>query len=139
MDNLRKYSINISLNEAIDQLNTQLQQLLDNTQIDFSKRKKILLQLERKHNQYRRSIEQTDLHNQRKLIDNNDLIRRIKKKIIHDDRQQQQRRRVEQEQVENNHWLHDHMTFLVGAALTGVLCAATFIIMMLDNSKEKYI
>ncbi|CAF1019901.1 unnamed protein product [Adineta steineri] len=139
MDNLRKYSINISLNEAIDQLNKQLQQLLDNTQIDFSKRKKILLQLERKHNQYRRSIEQTDLHNQRKLIDNNDLIRRIKKKIIHDDRQQQQRRRVEQEQVENNHWLHDHMTFLVGAALTGVLCAATFIIMMLDNSKEKYI
>ncbi|CAF0905678.1 unnamed protein product [Adineta steineri] len=139
MDNLRKYSINISLNEAIDQLNTQLQQLLDNTQIDFSKRKKILLQLERKHNQYRRSIEQTDLHNQRKLIHNNDLIRRIKKKIIHDDRRQQQRRRVEQEQVENNHWLHDHMTFLVGAALTGVLCAATFIIMMLDNSKEKYI
>jgi hypothetical protein len=139
IDSFRKYSINISLNEAMDQLNEQLHQLLNNTQIHFSKRKKILLQLERKHNQYRRSIGKSDLDNQNKLTNNTDLIRRIKKKIIDEDRQQLQRRRHEQEQVEDNNWSHGHMTILVGVALTGILCTATFIIMMLDSSKDKYI
>ncbi len=82
MDSIRKYSINVTLNEAIDQLNKQLHNLLDNTEVHFSKRKKVLIQLERKTNQYRRAIDRSDLDNQKKLTNNTDLIRQIKKKII---------------------------------------------------------
>src|SRR5436190_650446 len=102
IDSLRKYSFNISLNDAIDQLNEQLHQLHGNTQIHFSKRKKLLLQLERKYNRFRRLVTPSDLENQKKLIENSDLIRHIKKKIINEHRHQEQQRREQYEQ--NSDW-----------------------------------
>ncbi|UJR14383.1 hypothetical protein I4U23_001379 [Adineta vaga] len=139
LESLRKYTVNISTNEALETLNQQLHRLLADTHIDFNKRKKMLLQLERKHNQYRRLFEQNDYHNQHKLADNTNLIRRIKKKIIEDDRQQRQRRHAEQEQTASTNWSPGYTVILVGGALAGVLCVATLIIMILNNSKEKYV
>ncbi|CAF3805433.1 unnamed protein product [Rotaria sp. Silwood1] len=137
LDSFRRYSTNISLNEHIDQLNEQLHHLLDNDRIHFSKRKKLLLQLERKNNQYRRVIDRLDLQNQKKITINNDLIRCIKKKIIDEDRQQRQQRTNEQE--EDTSWSLGSMATLFGAAFAGIISAATFIIMMLDRSKERTI
>ncbi|CAF3747482.1 unnamed protein product [Rotaria socialis] len=117
LDSFRTYSINVSLNESIDQLYGQLCRLFGNTQMYFSKRKKLLLQLERKKNQYRRAIDRSD------------------KRIIHEDRQQRQQIRDEQEQ--NNNWSMGGMAALVGIALAGMNTAATFIIMLLHVSKEK--
>ncbi|CAF4521874.1 unnamed protein product [Rotaria socialis] len=97
LDSFRTYSINVSLNESIDQLYGQLCRLFGNTQMYFSKRKKLLLQLERKKNQYRRAIDRSD------------------KRIIHEDRQQRQQIRDEQEQ--NNNWSMGGMAALVGIAL----------------------
>lgn len=135
INSFRKYSFNVSLNEVIDQVHQQLCQLLNNNQIHFSKRKKLLLQLERKNNQVRRLIDQSDNGNQQKLKDNFDLIRRIKKKIIQEDRQQEQRRRDEHEQ--NNPWSPGYMTALFGIILAGLISIATIVIMMLDKSNEK--
>jgi len=137
IDTFRKYSFNISLNEAIDQLNEQLNHLLGNTQIHFSKRKKLLLQFERKNNQYRRSINQSDLENQKKLIENSNIIRRIKRQIIDEDREERQRRRDEHEQ--NSNWSLDAMTAAIAGVVAGVISIATFIIMMMDKTDEKYI
>ncbi|CAF0740989.1 unnamed protein product [Adineta ricciae] len=139
LESLRKYTVDVTTNEAIDELNNQLRRLLDDTHINFIKRKKMLLQLERKHNQLRRLIAAGDFVNQQQVTHNTDLIRRIKKKIIADDRQQRQRRHEEQEQAANLNWSAGYMTIVVGGAFAGVLCAATFIIMILYNSKEKYI
>jgi hypothetical protein len=137
IDTFRKYSFNISLNEAIDQLNEQLNQLLGNTQIHFSKRKKLLLQFERKNNQYRRSINQSDLENQKKLIENSNIIRRIKRQIIDEDREERQRRRDEYEQ--NSNWSLGAMTAAIAGVAAGVISIASFIIMMMDKPNEKYI
>jgi hypothetical protein len=135
----RKYTINISVNEAIDQLHEQLCQLLNNSQVHFSKRRKILLQLERKNNHFRRSIDQSDLEKQKKLIVNTDVIRRIKHKIIDEDRRQRQQRRHEHEQVVDDNWSLDGLCATIIAAVAGIISVATFIIMMLDSSKENYI
>jgi hypothetical protein len=137
IDSFRKYSCNISLNEAVNNLNQQLHQLLGNNQIHFSKRKKLLLQYERKNNQFRRSIDRSDLVNQKKITENSDLIRRIKKIIIDEERQQEQQRRDEHEQ--NNSWSLGVMTALIGVTVAGVLSIATFIITMLEKPNEKYI
>ncbi|CAF3036875.1 unnamed protein product [Rotaria sp. Silwood2] len=137
INSFRKDLINISLNESIDQLNEQLRHLLDNDRIHFSKRRKILLQLERKNNQHRRSIDRSDLHNQKIITINNNLIRCIKKKIIDEDRQQQQQRTNEQD--EDTSWSLGGMATLFGAAFAGIISAATFIIMLLDRSKERTI
>jgi len=137
IDSFRKYSFNISLNEAIDQLNEQLKQLLGNTQIHFSKRKKLLLQFERKNNQFRRSIDQSNLENQKRLTENSDIIRRIKKKIIDEAREQGQRRRDEYEQ--NTNWSLGAVTVAIVMVVAGVISIATFLIMMMDKSNEKYI
>jgi hypothetical protein len=125
------------LNEAIDQLNEQLNQLLGNTEIHFSKRKKLLLQFERKNNQYRRSINQSDLENQKKLIENSNIIRRIKRQIIDEDREERQRRRDEYEQ--NSNWSLGAMTAAIAGVAAGVISIASFIIMMMDKPNEKYI
>jgi hypothetical protein len=137
IDTFRKYSFNISLNEAIDQVNEQLNHLLGNTQIHFSKRKKLLLQFERKNNQYQRSINQSDLENQKKLIENSNIIRRIKRQIIDEDREERQRRRDEHEQ--NSNWSLGAMTAAIAGVAAGVISIATFIIMMMDKPNEKYI
>jgi anti-sigma-K factor RskA len=137
IDSFRKYSFNISLNEAINQLNEQLCQLLDNSQLHFSKRKKLLLKFERKNNQFRRSINRLDSEYQKKLTKNSDIIRRIKKKIIDEDRQQRQRGRDEHEQ--NTSWSLSGITVAIVMVVAGVISITTFVIMMLDKSKEKYI
>lgn len=137
IDSLRKYSINISVNETIDQLNQQLLHLHDNTETHFSKRRKLLLQLERKNNQCRRLIDRSDLDNQKKLTINNNIIRSIKKKIIEEDRQQRQQRMDEQE--ENNNWSLAAITAMVGTVFAGVIGIATYIMMMLAESKERKI
>lgn len=131
----RKYSINVSLNENIDQLNGQLHRLLENTQIHFSKKKKLLLHLERRNNQYRQAVGRSDAQNQKKIMMNNDLIRRINQKIMDEDRQEKQQIRYEQEQ--NNSWSVGGITALVGVAFAGVIIASTLIITMLHNSKNK--
>ncbi|CAF1096214.1 unnamed protein product [Rotaria magnacalcarata] len=133
LDSFRTYAINVSLNQSIDQLHGQLCRLIGNTEMHFSKRKKLLLQLERKNNQYRRVIDRSDVQNNKKVMINNDLIRCIKKRIIHEDRQQRQQMRDEQ----NNNWSIGGMAALVDIALAGMITAATFIIMMLHVSKEK--
>jgi hypothetical protein len=138
MAKLEINSFDISLNEAVQHVNEQLHQLLGNTRIHFSKRKKLLLQLERKNNQFRRSIHQSDFVNQKKLTENSEIIRHIKMKIINEARQQEQRRRDELEQ--NPQWSLDGKTTAIGGVVVaGVISLATFIIMMLVNSKEKYI
>jgi hypothetical protein len=139
LNSFRKFSINVSLSEAIGQVNQQLRHLLDNTEVHFSKRKKILIQLERKNNQYRRAIGLSDSDNQKILKNNTDLIRQIKKKIIDEDRQHRQQMTDEQEQMANNSWSLGGMAALVGAALAGIISAATFIIIMLNSFKEKYV
>ncbi|CAF0863952.1 unnamed protein product [Rotaria sordida] len=137
INSFRKYSINIPLNESIDQLNEQLHHLLDNNQIHFSKRKKLLLQLERIHNRHRRSVDRLDSNNQKKITINNNLIRCIKKKIINEDRQERQQRTNEHEA--NTSWSLGSMAALFGAVFIGIMGAATFIIMILDKSTEKII
>jgi hypothetical protein len=127
----------MSKNESIDQLNQGLNQLLGNTGIHFNKRRKILLQYERKNNQFRRFIDRLDFENQKKLTQNSELIRHIKKQIIEENRQEYQRRRNEHEQ--NRNWSLGGMITAMGLVVIGVISIATLIITVLDRSKEKNI
>jgi len=127
----------MSKNESIDQLSQGLNQLLGNTGIHFNKRRKILLQYERKNNQFRRFIDRLDFENQKKLTQNSELIRHIKKQIIEENRQENLRRRNEHEQ--NRNWSLGGMITAMSMVVIGVISIATLIITVLDRSKEKYI
>jgi hypothetical protein len=136
MDSMRKYSINLSTNDILDQLKHQLIQLHEHYSIHFNKKKKILIQLERKHNQLRRSIDRSNREQMTELVEQMNLIRQIKKKIIHEERHQQQQRRNEQQQVEHR---HDHIVRLAITLTTtvfGLLTIATLTLMMLHSSQE---
>ncbi len=123
--------------ESIDRMNEELHRLFGNNEIHFNKRRKILLQLERKNNQFRRFIDQFDFETQRKLTLNSDLIRHIKKKIIEENRQENQRRRNQHEQ--NRNWSLGGMITAISMVVIGVISIATLIIILLDRSREKYI
>lgn len=118
---------------SADQLNEQLYLLLGDTRKHFSKRRKLLLQLERRNNELRRAIHRLDLESQKKVTDNYQVIQRIKKTIIEDDRQQSQRRR---------HELEQHRKCSSGT-MVGTIAIVTFVVIMimiiLDRSREKYI
>lgn len=135
LESLRKYTIHISKSEAIEQLNEELRALLANVVMDFPKRKKLLLQLERKHNQSRRIIDREDVAMQQLFTRNTELIRRIKRQIIDEAREQQQRQRAQQ--VEDDSWSPARLTFVVVGTLVAVLCVASSIIMLLGNDKQK--
>lgn len=122
--------------EFVDRLHAQLQHLLNDTQIHFSKRKKLLLQYERRNNQLRRS----NVVDQKRITANYDLIRRIKKQIIEDDRRQVRERRNAHEQ-HRKPWSTNQLSGAVGGIILGSITIATLIMMVIimsDRSKEKY-
>lgn len=117
----------------VDQLHVQLYHLLNNTQTHFTKRRKLLLQYERKNNQLRRM----DSIDRKKITENYDLIRRIKKQIIEDDRRLIQQRRDQHEQ--HRKLSSNQMTGAIGAIILAAISIATLIMMiiiMLEKSKE---
>ena len=115
----------------VDRLHVQLYHLLNDTQTHFTKRRKLLLQYERKNNQLRRM----DSVDRKKITENYDLIRRIKKKIIEDDRRQIQQRRDQQHPKLSS----NQMTGAIGGIILAAISIATLIMMiiiMLEKSKE---
>ena len=135
MEAMRKYSINVSAAELLEQLHEQLRHLHTNTRMHFQKKKKLVLQLERRNNQWRRRTDRSDAEQQKKLADNTHLIRLIKKTIVDEDREEQQRRRDEQGQSEL--WSLGGLTATVTVAMAGIVSAATLIVIMFVNTKER--
>ena len=135
MDAMRKYSVNVSTAELIEQLHAQLRHLQANSQMHFQKKKKLVLQLERRNNQWRRRIDQSDAEQQKTLADNTHLIRLIKKVIVDQDREEQQRRRNEQGQ--NDLWSLGGLTATVTLAMVGIVSAATAILIVFVDTKER--
>lgn len=119
----------------VDRLHVQLYHLFNDTQTHFTKRRKLLLQYERKNNQLRR-VQSVD---RKKITENYELIRRIKKQIIDDDRRliQQRRDQVEQQKRKLS---SNQMTGAIGGIILVAITIATLIMMliiMLEKSKEK--
>ena len=136
LESLRKYSIEVSLRDHLDQLNDQLRQLHDNSAIHHAKRKKLLLQFERRNNQLRRSIERTDQDKQKILTENANFIRMMERKIIQEEQREQRQRRDEQINDRLWWWSPTKMRVMVGSALVLLLLLSTGISMMLNHGNH---
>ena len=139
LDAMRKYSIEVSVDDMLDQLHQQLTHLHSSSEIHANKRKKIVIQLERKSNQLRRSIDPTDESKQRKIVDTTNLIRRIKKQIIAEEYRERQRRMNEQDNLETSRWFLGTLAVTVGAVVAATITMATLILIMLEHSNERKI
>ena len=139
LDSMRKYSIEVSVDEILDQLYQQLIHLQSNSEIHANKRKKMLIQLERKTNQLRRAIDRTDEGKQKRIVEMTHLIQRIKKQIIAEEYRERQRRREEQDNVETSQWSLGTLSVTVVVVIAGVISMATLILIMLGHSTERYI
>lgn len=127
---VRKYSFEETLDESIERLNHQLKRLNERTHEHFRKRKKLLLQLERQNNYYRRRKTQFD-DNLRMIIDENlQIIREIKLQIIRDDRHERQRRTEQHQRIYQR-----PLTSLF--LLIGILFLTTVIIFLRNKSNNQ--
>lgn len=139
LDAIRKYSIEVSVDDMLDQLQQQLTHLHSSSEIHANKRKKMVIQLERQTNQLRRSIDRTDESKHRRIVDTTNMIRRIKKQIIAEEYRERQRRRHEQDNGETSRWSLGTLAVTVGAVVAATISMATLILIMLEHSNERNI
>lgn len=132
----RKYSVEVSKTEILQRINEQLRSLKTNSQIHYSKRKKLLLHLERRFNQIRRTFDSSDHNQQIHFAESVHLIREIKKSIIHEECRILEQRRNEQEQQETNPWSSTKVAVSVIILLVIVVVVATLIRIFLDNMNK---
>lgn len=131
LNQFRKYSFEETFADSIQQLNQQLKRLNERTDEHFHKRKKELLQFERRNNHYRTRQSQFD-EKYRKIIDENQqLIRQIKIKIIRDDRHERQQRTDQHQRI----YQRPLTSFFL---LVGILFLATMIILFLNQTNKNY-